>query len=49
MPEFDEEKLVSYISTNYDVQAGGLLFDFQNPEVFPQEYFDLIILMRCEN
>ncbi len=49
MPEFSEEKLVNYIGSNYDVAAGGLLFDFHSPDVFPPEYFDLIVLMRCEN
>lgn len=40
---------MDYLSSNYDIAAGGLLFDFQNPEVFPREYFDVIILLRCEN
>jgi adenylate kinase len=49
VPEFSDEKLVSFIATHYDVAAGGLLFDFHSADVFPQDYFDLIVLMRCEN
>lgn len=49
VPEFNDDKLVSFIATHYDVAAGGLLFDFHSADVFPQDYFDLIVLMRCEN
>jgi adenylate kinase len=49
VPEFSEEKLLEYLSTHYDIAAGGLLFDFHSADIFPQDYFDLIILMRCEN
>lgn len=49
VPEFDEDKLLEYLSTHYDIQAGGLLFDFHSPDVFPEDYFDMVILMRCEN
>ena len=49
MPEFDEDKLAEYLSQNYNIEAGGLLFDFHSPDAFPVDYFDLVILMRCEN
>lgn len=49
MPEFDEDKLAEFLSKTYDIEAGGLLFDFHSPDAFPVNYFDLVILMRCEN
>jgi adenylate kinase len=49
VPEFSEEKLLQFIGTHYEVAAGGLLFDFHSADVFPPDYFDLIVLMRCEN
>jgi len=40
---------MDYLSKTFDIEQGGLLFDFHSPDAFPTEYIDLIILMRCEN
>jgi adenylate kinase len=35
VPEFNEDKLLEYLTSHHDIQAGGLLFDFHSPDAFP--------------
>lgn len=49
MPEFDDDKLIDFIDENYKIDQGGLLFDFHSSDFFPIRYFDLVVLLRCDN
>ena len=49
VPEYDEDKVEEFMRQNFDVAAGGLLFDFHTPDIFPAEWVDLVIIMRSDN
>ena len=49
MPEFDEDKLLDFIEENHKIDQGGLLFEFHSSDFFPVRFFDLVVLLRCDN
>lgn len=49
VPEFDDDKLLDFIEEHYKIDQGGLLFEFHSSEFFPVRYFDLVVLLRCDN
>jgi len=49
VPIFHDEMLLEFIEKNYQPENGGIIVDFHSPTVFPPEWFDLIVVMRCNN
>lgn len=49
VPEFDDDMLIDFIDLHYKIDQGGLLFDFHSSDFFPIRYFDLVVLLRCDN
>ena len=45
----DEDKLINYLEKNMNISKGGLLFDSHLCGAFPSNWFDLIIVLRCDN
>lgn len=44
---FDEDKVVDFIEP---IQTrGGCIIDFHSCDFFPERYFDMVILLRCDN
>jgi adenylate kinase len=41
--------VLDYLEEKYDVNKGGLIIDFHSSDFFPLRYFDLVILVRCDN
>lgn len=44
---FDEDMLLDHLETF--VPKGGCLVDFHTCGFFPERYFDMVILLRCDN
>jgi broad-specificity NMP kinase len=47
VPEFEEELVVGEL--NHYVPEGGYILDFHSSYFFPEEWVDLVILLRCNN
>jgi adenylate kinase len=47
VPEFDEEKIVAELAST--VETGGCVLDFHSAYFFPEEWADLVVLLRCNN
>lgn len=41
--------LIDFIQNKFNVENGGIIVDFHSPAVFPPEWFDLIVVVRCNN
>ncbi|XP_055388100.1 adenylate kinase isoenzyme 6 homolog [Condylostylus longicornis] len=48
VPIFDDDLLVNHLDPLMESDRGGLLIDFHSGELFPSEWFDLIIVLRAE-
>src|SRR3990167_2686802 len=44
---FDIDKLVDLLETF--IPQGGYVVDFHSSDFFPERYFDLVVILRCEN
>lgn len=44
---FDEDKVLDYLEQY--VPYGGYIIDFHGSDFFPERYFDLVVVLRCEN
>lgn len=47
MPEFDEDLVVDFLEPH--MQKGGIILEFHSSDFFPQRWFDIIVLLRCNN
>jgi len=47
VPEFDDDMVVDYLE--YIHEEGGHVVEFHSSGFFPERWFDLIVLLRCEN
>ena len=41
--ELDEDKLIDYLEDK--LQVGGCIVDFHTPEIFPERWFDLVLVL----
>ena len=41
--ELDEDKLIDYLEDK--LQTGGCIVDFHTPEIFPERWFDLVLVL----
>jgi adenylate kinase len=48
VPEFDEEKVISKLE-EMGIVNGGFIIDFHSGSFFPEEWFALVVLLRCNN
>ena len=44
--ELDEDKLIDYLEDK--LQIGGYIIDFHTPEIFPERWFDLVLVLTCD-
>ena|SRR3990167_3878685 len=44
---FDIDKLVDLLETF--IPQGGYVVDFHSSDFFPERYFDLVVILRCDN
>ncbi|KRX08112.1 P-loop containing nucleoside triphosphate hydrolase [Pseudocohnilembus persalinus] len=47
VPEFDVDKVCDYFEPI--MQQGGKIVDFHSCDFFPERWFDMVILLRCDN
>jgi adenylate kinase len=47
VPEFDDNMIVNEL--NEYVPEGGYVLDFHSSYFFPEEWIDLVVLLRCNN
>lgn len=45
--ELDEDKLCDYLESI--MAAGGAVIDFHTVDFFPERWFDLVVVLRCDN
>lgn len=43
---FDEDKVIDYLEQF--IPKGGYIVDFHGSDFFPERYFDLIVIIRCD-
>lgn len=48
MPEFDEDMVCDELEPLMS-QQGGIILEFHSCDFFPERWFDLIVLLRCNN
>ena len=48
MPEFDEDMVCDELEALMS-QRGGIILEFHSCDFFPERWFDLIVLLRCDN
>lgn len=48
MPEFDEDMVCDELEPLMS-QKGGIILEFHSCDFFPERWFDLIVLLRCQN
>ncbi|GMT13396.1 hypothetical protein PFISCL1PPCAC_4693, partial [Pristionchus fissidentatus] len=46
---FDEDKLLDHMEERMDSESGGAVVDFHGCDFFPQRWFDIVIVLRCNN
>jgi len=46
-PEFDDDMVVDYLE--YIHEEGGHVIEFHSSGFFPERWFDLVVLLRCDN
>ncbi|GMS86705.1 hypothetical protein PENTCL1PPCAC_8880 [Pristionchus entomophagus] len=46
---FDEDKLLDHIEERMDSESGGVVVDFHGCDFFPQRWFDIVVVLRCDN
>ncbi|GMS82785.1 hypothetical protein PENTCL1PPCAC_4960, partial [Pristionchus entomophagus] len=46
---FDEDKLLDHIEDRMDSESGGVVVDFHGCDFFPQRWFDIVVVLRCNN
>ena len=52
VPEFDEDMLIdelTYKMENGKIEDGGYVIDFHSSSVFPEEWIQAVVLLRCNN
>ena len=47
VPEFDEDMVCDELEPS--VNEGGVIIDFHSPGFLPEEWVDLVVLLRCNN
>ncbi len=47
MPEFDPDMICDYLEPQ--MALGGNILDFHTSDFYPERWFDLIVLLRCNN
>ena len=48
VPEFDEDMVCDELEPLMS-QRGGIILEFHSCDFFPERWFDLIVLLRCDN
>lgn len=48
VPEFNEDKVIEELE-KMKIEEGGFIIDFHSGCIFPEEWFSLIVLLRCNN
>ena len=48
VPEFDEDMVCDELEPLMS-QQGGIILEFHSCDFFPERWFDLIVLLRCDN
>lgn len=47
VPEFDEDMLLDELTPM--VENGGYVIDFHTSSIFPEDWIQLVVLLRCNN
>jgi adenylate kinase len=47
VPIFDEDMVIDYLEPQ--IALGGNIVDFHTSNFFPERWFDLVVLLRCNN
>uniref|UniRef100_A0A7E4VAU9 Adenylate kinase isoenzyme 6 homolog n=1 Tax=Panagrellus redivivus TaxID=6233 RepID=A0A7E4VAU9_PANRE len=45
----DEDKLLDYLEAYLGSHDGGYVVEYHGCELFPERWFDLVIVLRCDN
>ncbi|CAD6192205.1 unnamed protein product [Caenorhabditis auriculariae] len=45
----DEEKLLDHIQDRMDDDRGGVVVDYHGCDFFPERWFDIVAVLRCDN
>uniref|UniRef100_A0AC34RBX8 Uncharacterized protein n=1 Tax=Panagrolaimus sp. JU765 TaxID=591449 RepID=A0AC34RBX8_9BILA len=45
----DEDKLLDHLEPALGSKNGGVVVDYHSCEMFPERWFDLVIVLRCNN
>lgn len=48
MPEFDVDMVCDELEP-YMSKQGGIILEFHSCDFFPERWFDLVVLLRCNN
>src|SRR5690554_2901364 len=45
----DEDRLIDLLDeAPFDIDAGGNVVDYHSADVFPERFFDLVLVLRCD-
>lgn len=48
--DLNEDKLIDYLEDEENIHtARNCIVDFHTPEIFPERWFDLVVVLRTEN
>uniref|UniRef100_A0AC34G995 Adenylate kinase isoenzyme 6 homolog n=1 Tax=Panagrolaimus sp. ES5 TaxID=591445 RepID=A0AC34G995_9BILA len=45
----DEDRLLDYLETGLGSDDGGIIVEYHACELFPERWFDIVIILRCDN
>uniref|UniRef100_A0A914PIH9 Adenylate kinase isoenzyme 6 homolog n=1 Tax=Panagrolaimus davidi TaxID=227884 RepID=A0A914PIH9_9BILA len=45
----DEDRLLDYLETGLGSHDGGIIVEYHACELFPERWFDIVIILRCDN